>query len=194
MRILVADDDRGCGRLMGAALDELGHEPLLAQDGQQAWDLFQSGRPEIVITDWMMPKVDGLELVRMIRADARHRYTWVILLTALGGKGSYLEGMRAGADDFVTKPYDVDALAARLRVAERILRLSAQVTRLEGLLPICTYCKKIRDERQRWQPLDLYVAHRTDARFSHGICPECYEHVVEPMVADARRRGAEDVS
>ena len=191
MKILVVDDDKVIGVFMTAALTELGHEPVLARDGQEAWEIYQTSTPDIVITDWMMPKIDGLELVRMIRADARHRYTYVILLTALGGKGSYLEGMRAGADDFITKPHDIDTLAARLRVAERILGLTVHVARLEGLLPICSYCKKIRDQQDRWQPLEQYVVERTDARFSHGICPECYVHVAQPMVEEARRRRQE---
>ena len=188
MKILVAEDDYATGIYMCAALKDLGHEAILARDGQEAWEVYQASGPDMVISDWMMPKIDGLELVRLIRAGARKRYTYVLLLTALGGKGSYLEGMRAGADDFVTKPHDLDTLAARLRVAERILGLTAHVANLEGLLPICSWCKKIRDEQEIWLPLETYIAGRTDARFTHGICPDCYDEVTLPMAEEIRRR------
>jgi PleD family two-component response regulator len=97
------------------------------------------------------------------------------LLTILGGKTNYLEAMNAGADDFITKPFDSEQLAARLHVAERILGLRKHVTQLEGLLPICACCKKIRDEQSHWQQIETYVEQHSQARFSHSICPECAE-------------------
>jgi DNA-binding response OmpR family regulator len=101
------------------------------------------------------------------------------MLTAMGGKESYLEGMNAGADDFLTKPVDADTLNARLRVAERLLGLQEQVSQMEELLPICAYCKKIRDGRDEWQDLQQYVGSRTEASFQSEVCPEC--HAKEPL-------------
>jgi DNA-binding response OmpR family regulator len=92
-----------------------------------------------------MPEVDGPELCRRLRARATDRYSYFLLITATGGKQRYLEGMEAGADDFITKPIDIDELRARLKAAERILGLRKHVQQLEGLLPICAYCKRIRD-------------------------------------------------
>ena len=105
------------------------------------------------------------------------------------GKCAYLEGMSAGVDDFVTKPFDPDELAARLRVAERILGLQTQVKQLEGLLPICTYCKRIRDEGNAWSVIEEYLARRTDASFTHGVCPQCFATVVQPELERMKQEG-----
>jgi DNA-binding response OmpR family regulator len=128
----------------------------------------------------MMPKVDGLELCRRIRSHEREKYAYIIFLTALAGKKYYQEGMEAGADDFLNKPVDMDELTARLVVAGRILTLHTEVTQLEGLLPICAYCKNIRDDQNTWQPIEGYISKRTEATFSHGYCPDCIEKYVKP--------------
>jgi sigma-B regulation protein RsbU (phosphoserine phosphatase) len=159
--------------VLGAALKDLEHEVLSAEDGQEAWYRYVSESPRIVITDWMMPKMTGLDLCRKIRADRRLVYTYCIMLTALGGRESFLEGMNAGADDFLTKPVDINILHARVRVAERVIRLQSEASKLEGLLPICTYCKRIRDGREEWQAVEEYVAARTQTSFAQNLCPEC---------------------
>lgn len=173
MRILVAEDDPVSSLILISKLKRLGHEVIAAQDGGKAWDAYRLSAPDLVITDWMMPTVDGLELCRLIRAHERLSYTYVIMLTALGGKESYLEGMNAGADDFVTKPVDSEGLKARLRVAERVLNLQSTVDRLEGLLPICAYCKKVRDTDNVWHPVEDYLGSRTDTEFRQALCPNC---------------------
>jgi DNA-binding response OmpR family regulator len=186
MRVLVAEDDPVSRLLLTKTLEGLKHEPLVAWDGHEAWERFIAEPVDVVITDWMMPRVDGLELTRRIRARARERYTWVLLLTALHGKERYLDGMDAGADDFMSKPLDRQELQVRLRVAERILSLQQEVRQLEGLLPICSYCKKIRDELDRWSQVEDYVSRHTEAQFSHGICPDCYEHHLKPQLENAQ--------
>jgi len=123
MKVLIAEDDRDSRELLGWILEKLGHQVVAAENGKQAWDAYRRGKFRLVISDLLMPDVDGLELCRRIRAANHSKYTYIILLTALIGKKQYLEGMEAGADDFVTKPFDADELKARLRVAERILAL-----------------------------------------------------------------------
>jgi len=179
MKILVAEDDSVSSTVLATRLRKLGHTVSTAENGKEAWFTFVRMHPRLVITDWMMPEVDGLELTRRIRAEQRPRYTYVIMLTAMGGKESYLEGMNAGADDFLTKPVDADTLNARLRVAERLLGLQEQVSQMEELLPICAYCKRIRDGQDEWQDLQQYVGSRTEASFQSEICPEC--HAKEPL-------------
>jgi sigma-B regulation protein RsbU (phosphoserine phosphatase) len=182
VHLLIAEDEPVTQLRLAAALKGMGHEVTVAADGQEAWADLQLGHYAIVISDWQMPKLDGPELCRRVRARGGERYTYLILVTATGGKQRYLEGMEAGADDFITKPIDFDELRARLNVAERILGLRQHVQQLEGLLPICAYCKRIRDGAERWQPIEQYVEKRSDALFSHGICPDCYEKHVKPQL------------
>ncbi|HEY8995245.1 MAG TPA: response regulator [Lacunisphaera sp.] len=181
MKILIVDDDSTTRLVLGATLGSLGHEVVTASDGTAAWSIVRKQAVEVVLTDWNMPGMDGLELCRKIRAEPGAKYTYVILLTVFDGRDYFLKGMEAGADDFITKPWDEQQLAARLRVAERLLHLQSEVTVLSGLLPICSYCKSVRDDQNYWQQLDAYVSTRTDARFSHSICPKCYKEKVLPQ-------------
>jgi DNA-binding response OmpR family regulator len=182
MNILIAEDDPIAERILVASLERLGHTVAVAHDGEEAWERFLQHPVPVVITDWMMPRVDGLEVCRRIRARVSPQYTYVIMLTALHGKDRFLAGMEAGADDFLTKPLDRQGLQARLRVAERILSLQAEIRQLQGLLPICSYCKRIRDEGDHWSDLEHYISERTHASFSHGMCPACIEKHVMPAL------------
>ncbi|MDQ3184894.1 MAG: diguanylate cyclase [Pseudomonadota bacterium] len=123
MKILIAEDDTTSRLLFGATLRKLGYTVTAVENGEKAWNAWKQEEYSLIISDWMMPDIDGLELCKMIRDEPSLQYTYIILLTSLDSKGSYLEGMDAGADDFITKPFDEELLAARLRVAERILAL-----------------------------------------------------------------------
>lgn len=123
MKILIAEDDTTSRLLFAATLRKLGHTVTGVENGHKAWEAWRGEGHPLLISDWMMPDMDGLQLCRMIRAEPSLQYTYIILLTALDSKGNYLEGMNAGADDFITKPFDEEHLAARLRVADRILAL-----------------------------------------------------------------------
>jgi phosphoserine phosphatase RsbU/P len=135
-------------------VNDAGYQVNVAVNGREAWELFQIARIPIVIADWYMPERDGPELCRRIRARPRELYVYFILVTAKGGKQQYLAGMEAGADDFIAKPVAPDELRARLTVAERILGLRHELRQLETLLPVCSYCKRIRNERHEWETLD----------------------------------------
>lgn len=127
MKVLIAEDDRDSRELLSWILEKLGYQVIAAVDGKEAWNFYRRGRFRIVISDVLMPEMDGLELCRRIRLHKQSKYTYIIIITALIGKKDYLEGMDAGADDFVTKPFDPDELKARLRVAERIISFQEQV-------------------------------------------------------------------
>jgi DNA-binding response OmpR family regulator len=127
MNTLIADDDDITRLLLSSALTKLGHDVHEATNGCDAWDAWHGGEFPLIISDWMMPDLDGLEFCRRIRAERRADYTYIVLLTSRSGRTNYLEAMNAGADDFITKPFDKDALAARVRVAERILGLHANL-------------------------------------------------------------------
>src|SRR5215510_6979432 len=123
MKVLIAEDEAMSRRLLQTYLERWGHEVVAAQNGAEAWNLFAAGEFSIVISDWIMPEMDGVELIRRIRACQRPAYVYSILVTSKSQKEDLVEGMEAGADDFVTKPFDRDELRVRLRAGQRILEL-----------------------------------------------------------------------
>lgn len=183
MNILIADDDLTCRLILSATLKKLGHEVTVAKSGEEALAIFEKVGASVLISDMVMPGLNGLDLCRCIRAAKRPKYTYIILLTSVGGKSGYLVGMRAGTDDFIAKPFDEEQLAARLQVAECILSLQTQVNQLAGLLPICAHCKKVRDDKNYWHEVESYIAKRTEARLSHGYCPDCFNKALREVEA-----------
>jgi CheY-like chemotaxis protein len=180
MNILIAEDEAVSRNILRSVLEAAGYRVTAAANGLEALDAWRIAESRVVISDWLMPELDGLDLCRRIREARQDRYTYYILLTGRSGKDSYLTAMDAGIDDFITKPVDADELKARLRVAERILGLRERIDALEGLLPICSYCKRIRDDKQTWNALEGYIEQRSGAEFSHGVCPDCYRKHLEP--------------
>jgi len=173
--------------MLQGLLAKQGYEVTMACNGREAWAALQREEFSLVITDWIMPEIDGLNLCRMIRGRKHEKYTYIILISVMSGKNSYLEGIESGADDFLTKPYDPDVLRARLRVAERLLDLRQEVQRLQGLLPICQYCKKIRDDKNLWTQIEAYISDHSEADFTHGICPECEDRYIRPQLEQMDR-------
>jgi len=190
MRVLIADDDPVFRRLMAHRLRKLADDVLEAGDGQQAWQIYQQQHVHLVLCDWLMPEMDGLALCRRIREQQQRQYTYIILITALDARVNYDAGIEAGADDLLNKTDDLGLLKARLLVAQRILTLQAEVKHLQGLLPICQYCKRICDNQNLWTEIEAYIAEHSDADFSHGICPECMEKHVRPQLDQLKMRWA----
>lgn len=181
MKILVAEDDRISKKLLVTTLKQFGHEVAAHESGDEAWAAFRERPVRVIVSDWLMPGMDGLDLCRKIRTEASAEYVYFILLTAnVQGKDSYMEAMQAGIDDFLAKPLDRDQIWMRLQVAERILRYTREIRDLESMLPICSYCKKVRDDNNYWQQVETYLSRRTGAHFSHSVCPSCYEKKVLP--------------
>src|SRR5207245_10749053 len=158
--VLVVDDDPVSSRQLSAVAQAAGYSVSAVQNGQEAWDALKLSRFRVVISDWYMPELDGVELCRRVRARRNEAYVYFILVTSRGGKQQYLTAMQAGADDFIAKPVDPDELQARLGVAERILGLRRELEQLAGPLPICSYCKRIRNERHQWVSLESYFDER----------------------------------
>lgn len=188
MRILAVDDDPLFLEVLETILADAGHAVVRAEDGVRGWQLFSQEPFSVVLCDWQMPHLDGLELCRLIRKSRVPGYTYVILITGRAGRQNYLEGMEAGADDFMEKPVDEQLLLARLAVARRILSLHGRVQTLEGLLPICSYCKRIKDDGGSWTQMERYIADRSSASFSHSICEQCYQETVLPQLAQFEKR------
>jgi sigma-B regulation protein RsbU (phosphoserine phosphatase) len=193
MRILVAEDDAVTRKILEVTLGRLGWDVVTAVDGNAAWLALETLKgkdaPDLAVLDWMMPGLEGIEICRRLRATPGFELMYVILLTSRGDKEDLAAGLAAGANDYISKPFDPVELAARVSVGERMVKLqrslSARVTeleealahvrRLQGLLPICSYCKKVRNETNYWEQVDSYLASRSEVRLTHGICPECLE-------------------
>jgi CheY-like chemotaxis protein len=187
MKILIAEDDFVSVKVLQLSLEHEGHEVLVAGNGEEAWAIFDADPVRVVVSDWMMPGMDGLELCRRIRARPKTDYTYFILLTAIHtGRENTRKAMDAGVDDFLSKPLDREVISMRLRVADRILDYSRQIRILKELLPICMYCKRIRDDGNYWEQLESYIHAHTGSHFSHGICPDCFRtnfnHLAQPQV------------
>jgi DNA-binding response OmpR family regulator len=175
-RVLIAEDDAVSATVLGALLRRFGYDVLTARTGDEAWRLFDAEPTRLVVSDWMMPGLDGLAFCEKIRARLGIGYTYFILLTANRTTSeNYTLATDAGVDDFLTKPIDREALRMRLRVAERILQYTAQIRHLKELIPMCVYCRRVRDEEDYWQQVETYIQRETGSRFSHGACPECCE-------------------
>jgi CheY-like chemotaxis protein len=192
-RVLVAEDDPRTGRALTALLERHAYEVTVAADGQAALELLMGpSPPSLALLDWEMPRLDGLHVVRAIRSIPADRYTYLIMVTARDAPEDTLAAFAAGVDDYLSKPVDAAQLLARLRCGERVTtlenRLAARVADLERtldevrtlkrLLPICMYCKKIRDDGNYWEEIESYLHTHTGSDFSHGICPQCFESVV----------------
>jgi phosphoserine phosphatase RsbU/P len=196
MRLLIADDDDVSRLELEALLTRHGHEVVAVSDGAPAWEILQgTDPPQLVVLDWLMEEMDGVDVCRRVRESPALRNVYLILLTSRGDKAHLLEGLQAGANDYVTKPFDRDELLARVRLGAQMLGLQAELAArvheledallrvkvLQGLLPICSYCKSIRDDQNYWHQLETYVKSHSEAAFSHGICPSCWEKVVKPQ-------------
>lgn len=199
MRILIADDDAVTRQLVQMLLAKWEYEVTPVDNGTDACaNLVSEDGPSLAILDWMMPGLDGPEVCRKVRASNPKRPLYLILLTTLEKKDNIVMGLESGADDYLAKPFDPGELRARVRAGERVVNLEsdlrqhvreledalAHVKQLQGLLPICSYCKKIRDDQDYWHSVDRYIAKETNVRFSHGICPTCYDEIIVPQLED----------
>jgi phosphoserine phosphatase RsbU/P len=187
--ILIAEDSAVTRHLLESHLTNWGYRARSTENGADAWvQLQQENAPRLVILDWMMPEMSGVEVIRQIRAQRNRSYTYIILLTGNTTSEDLAVGFAAGADDYIFKPFDEVVLRARIQAGERILKLEqtlagkiaeletalTQVKLLKELLPICMFCKKIRDDNDYWQQIEVYLHQQTGTDFSHGICPDCF--------------------
>jgi phosphoserine phosphatase RsbU/P len=193
IRALVADDSRAAAFMVKRALERWGVDAVIAADGVEAWASLDRDRSiSLGIFDWMMPGMEGPDLCRRIRADPAHDHMYVLLLTQRGTRQDLVTGLDAGADDYLVKPFDPEELRARVHVGLRVLALqrtlqeraaqlhaaTVSVTELRRLLPICSYCRNIRNDQDYWEQIEGYLGRHTDLEFTHGICPSCYEGAV----------------
>ncbi|WCJ60509.1 response regulator transcription factor [Fontisphaera persica] len=188
MKVLLAEDELASREMLETILRRMGLEVVACGDGETAWELLQSAqRPSLAVLDWRMPGLDGDEICRRVRSVPALRHLYLILVTGLSQPEHIVAGLEAGANDYLTKPFNPVELEARVKVGLRVLQLQdeliarirelelamSHVKRLQGLLPICVMCKKVRNDDNYWQQVDAYFAEHANVRFNRALCPEC---------------------
>lgn len=200
MKMLIAEDNLVSQLMLKTTFAELGYDLVVTGDGRMACELMlKPDAPKLAILDWMMPGMDGVEVCRKVREAKFYEPAYLIILTARDKTEDIVKGLKAGANDYIVKPYHAAELRVRVGVGRRVVELQAMlagrikelqasldhIKTLQGILPICTYCKKIRNDRQYWQQVESYVADHSQAQFSHAICPDCYQKHVQPRLDEA---------
>lgn len=190
MKLLIAEDEYTTRLTVQVILEKWDYRVESVEDGTAAWEILQKpSAPQIAILDWEMPGVDGLELCRRVKMLERQTPIYVILLTARDEQVDILHGFDAGADDYITKPFDENELRARVRVAERLVNIQEElaisnnelravldhVEMLQGSFPVCTECGAVENDEGSWLPLDKYVSEKEDPRMNFVVCPQCRE-------------------
>jgi len=197
MNVLVADDHDVNRKLLRTILAAEGYNVIESRNGKDALRILQEAtEPVVGLIDWEMPEMEGIEVCRQARTLANELPLFLVLVTVRDSKQDIVAGLLAGANDYITKPFDKTELLARVKVGSQMVQLQQTLTerveelkealinvkQLSGLLPICSYCKKIRDDQNYWQQVESYVGKHSEAKFSHSICPECYEEFIKPQM------------
>ncbi len=197
MDVLIVDDEPNIIKILRNCLEDHGLGVISAQNGREALEILLKSDVRLVVTDRLMPVMDGLTLCRSIReSEDIPGYVYIILLTVKGSNEDIVEGIKAGADDYVSKPFNLEELKVRIDSGLRVLGLEQllnkkikeeemlvgelraaleQVQQLSGMLPICSACKKIRDDKGYWNTIEAYISEHSEAEFTHGMCPDCTE-------------------
>jgi response regulator RpfG family c-di-GMP phosphodiesterase len=196
-KVLVVDDYEGNVFLSTTLLKTAGYEVLEATSGKECLDAVHNHHPDLILLDVMLPDMSGVEICRQIKNDKSLKDIFVILASGIQVSSErQAEGLDIGADGYITRPISNKEFLARVQAGERIKRAEdalrekekeqqalisqlkeaiAEIKTLKGCIPICAWCKKIRDDEGCWDQLEAYMSKHTDASFSHGLCPDCFE-------------------
>ncbi len=200
MKILIAEDDFTSRLMLQEIFEKWGYKVILTEDGEEAWRILaKPDAPRLAVLDWVMPGMDGVEVCKKIKEMERNDPVYIILLTGRTSKDDIIQGFEAGADDYMTKPFDENELRARIRVAQRMLDIQAVLTEkvekleealdeiktLKGFIPICANCKQIRDDKGYWNRLETYIQKHSEAVFTHSICPDCVQKLYPDLGIDS---------
>lgn len=192
--ILVIDDDAINIELLKMLLESANYRLLEASNGKEALEIVMDTLPDLILLDVMMPGIDGYETCRIFKQNIRTRMIPIIMVTALKKADHKVKALKAGADDFISKPIDKTELLVRVKsmlrvksyydalqeserkykkIASDLRKSMARIKILSGMLPICAKCKKIRDDKGYWNQIESYIHRHSEAEFSHSVCPDC---------------------
>lgn len=208
MRILIVDDDLSTRSTLASILIKCGHDVEMVSSGEEAWTVIsQPDAPRLILLDWLMPGMNGLDLLKRIRSMDGDNPFYIIMLTVKDNKEDIVEGLDCGTDDYITKPFYPEELRARINAGQRISEMQSRlmsqandlrnsldhIKTLQGILPICSFCKKVRNDKNYWHQLEDYISTHTEAMVTHSICPECMKiHYPEIHQRMTRKRIEEE--
>lgn len=185
-KLLVADDEPIDLKVITSALKDK-YEVLSAHSGQEAIDLTKKHMPDMIVLDVLMPDLDGYEVCMTLKNDIRFADIPIVFVTAVNSKEGELRGLKLGGIDYICKPINFALLHMRIknqlalkeqrdliaRQKEELEATLARIKQLEGIIPICMYCKNIRNDNEDWKRVEVYLSEHSNAQLSHGICPDC---------------------
>lgn len=190
-KVLVVDDNAANIDVMLTFLEGDGYDLSVATSGEMALKIARHSLPDLILMDIMMPGMDGLETCRELKADSATAQIPIIFVTAKKEVEDIVKGFRSGGVDYISKPFRQEEMQSRVsthirlrkmmlaqeRLIKQLNNALAEVNTLQGLLPICSYCKNIRNEEGEWQKLEKYIREHSEANFSHGICDKCFKKI-----------------
>lgn len=190
-KVLVVDDNAANIDVILTFLEGDGYDLSIATSGEMALKIARHSVPDLILMDVMMPGMDGYETCRELKADPVTAQIPIIFVTAKKEMADVVNGFRSGGVDYISKPFRQEEMQSRVsthislrkmilaqeRLIKQLNDALAEVNTLRGLLPICSYCKKIKDEKGKWKKLERYLREHSGAKFSHGICDECFKKI-----------------
>lgn len=203
MTILVTDDDPEMLALTSAVLRRAGYEVIETSTGEECREKAQTNHPDLILLDVMLPDMSGVDLCRQLKFDEVLSRIFIILMSGVQMSSEFqADSLGVGADGYIIKPISNKELVARIQAMERIKNAEdalrkkekeqeelivklqaalAEIKTLQGLIPICSSCKKIRDDEGFWDQLEAYLSKHTDAVFTHGLCPDCFHKAISEI-------------
>ncbi|NCC52084.1 MAG: response regulator [Spartobacteria bacterium] len=201
--ILVVDDIPRNLQVVGVVLKDKGYQVAAATSGTQVLGMLKHMKPDLILLDIMMPEMDGYEVCRRIKEQDELKDIPIVFLSAKNEVEDVVKGFKFGAVDYITKPFNASELLARVnthvalkrardtekRLIKQLRLALSQVKALSGLLPICSHCKKIRDDKGYWTQVEQYISAHSETQFTHGLCPDCFRELYPDLVADLEAEG-----
>ncbi len=175
--VCAVDDDPRNIQLIGNILENNGYDPAVFLSGEQLFLYLEKETTELILLDIMMPEMDGLEVCEKLKKNFSLKDIPVIFITAKTDTVDLVKGFEVGAVDYITKPFEEAELLVRIKTHLDLKWAREEIDTLRGLLPLCANCKKIRDDNGIWERMETYIEQRSDAKFTHSICPECIEEL-----------------
>ena len=204
--ILIVDDTPANLRLLSQMLTGQGYRVRAVTSGARAIESVKASPPDLILLDVMMPEMDGYQVCERLKADAETARIPIIFVSALDTAESKVRAFAYGGVDYVPKPFQPEEVLARVKTHLALRNLQSQLERanrelehrvhelqraldqvktLSGLLPICANCKKVRDDQGYWHQVEVYIRDRSEAKFSHGLCPDCIRELYPDYLTDA---------